>query len=387
MGAIFRYSTIIFILSAFTLVLSTCNSGEDEPTLTKIELVSSGGTRVDLNETISLTVLGFDQFNQSIDVRITLQWSVNNTNASVDQSGNVTGLAVGTVVVTAAADGLQSTITMTVWDSTAPRIEIYVSDAGNFNNPPWKILRYDEDGQNPEVYINSNLGWPQDIVFLEDDNVVLVSNLNTGVIAKYNSSNGAFIGAFASGIGGPTRMKIGKDGLLYVLQWSGNGRVLRYQLDGTLVGEFTSVPVNESIGLDWDTGGNLYVSSFSGGSGGFVRKFSPSGADLGLFINSNLQGPTNIWFDEVGNLIVNDWQAGVIRKFDSNGVFISNIVTGLSQPEGIELLPNGNFAIGNGGTAAVKVFDTSGNFIKDLVPSGSGGLIRPNAVVLRKVNF
>ena len=131
-------------------------------------------------------------------------------------------------------------------------------------------------------------------------------------------------------------MKIGPDDLLYVLQWQGNGRVRRYQLDGTYMGEFTSVGVNESIGLDWDAAGNLYVSSFNGGTNGYVRKFDTSGDDLGKFIETGLQGPTNIWFDNTGNLFVNDWQGGAVRKFGSDGTFISNFASGLSQVEGVD---------------------------------------------------
>jgi hypothetical protein len=86
--------------------------------------------------------------------------------------------------------------------------EIYVSDANNFS-PPWKILKYDENGENPQTFINTNLAWPQDIVFLEDQHVVLISNLNSGRITKYNSSTGDYIENFATGISGPTRMKIG----------------------------------------------------------------------------------------------------------------------------------------------------------------------------------
>ena len=104
-------------------------------------------------------------------------------------------------------------------------IEIYVSDAGNFASPPWKILKFDENGENPEIFIDTVLAWPQDIVFLEDQQIVLISNLNSGRITKYNSSTGDYIGNFATGIAGPTRMKIGADSLLYVLQWSGNGKV------------------------------------------------------------------------------------------------------------------------------------------------------------------
>ena len=100
----------------------------------------------------------------------------------------------------------------------AQTTEIYVSDAGNFNNPPWQILKFDEDGNNPSVFINTNLNWPQDIVFLEDESAVLISNLGSGCITKHDATTGNFLNNFACNIAGPTRTKIGPDGLLYVLQ-------------------------------------------------------------------------------------------------------------------------------------------------------------------------
>ena len=136
---------------------------------------------------------------------------------------------------------------------------IYVSDAGNYDQPPWQILKFDENGQNGEVFINDHLAWPQDILFLEEDTVVLVSNLNTGQILRFHANTGAYMNVFAGSIGGPTSMKIGDDGLLYVLQWVGNGKVKRYQLDGTFVDDFTETGVVSSIGIHWDTQGNLYV--------------------------------------------------------------------------------------------------------------------------------
>lgn len=262
-------------------------------------------------------------------------------------------------------------------------LEIYVSDAGNFSNPPWKILKFDENGENPEIFIDTVLAWPQDIVFLEDQQVVLVSNLNSGRITKYNSSTGDYIGNFATGIAGPTRMKIGADSLLYVLQWSGNGKVRRYQLNGTFVDEFTSVGVPQSIGLDWDSNGNLYVSSYSGDN---VRRFGPSGNDLGLFVTSNLAGPTNIWFDANGDLLVSDYDGTAVKRFNSNGVFQNNFATGLSQSEGVDFFPNGNILIGNGATHSVKMFDSNGVYIEEFIPNGSAGLMTPNAVVIRKSN-
>ena len=79
----------------------------------------------------------------------------------------------------------------------AQTFNIYVSDANNFG-PPNKILKYDQNGENPEVFIDSNLNWPQDILFLEDQGVVLISNLNSGLITKYNATTGDFIENFAT---------------------------------------------------------------------------------------------------------------------------------------------------------------------------------------------
>jgi hypothetical protein len=259
--------------------------------------------------------------------------------------------------------------------------EIYVSDAGNFNNPPWQILKFDENGENPEVFIDSNLAWPQDIIFLDDQGLVLISNLNTNQITKYNLASGGYLGNFATGISGPTRMKIGDDSLLYVLQWSGDGKVRRYQLNGTFVDDFTSVGVSQSIGIDWDSTGNLYVSSFNGNN---VRKFDSNGNDMGLFINSNLQGPTNIWFDDNGDLLVLNWSGTTVKRFDSAGNYLGDFITGLFHCEGVDVFPNGNILIGNGGTSSVKLFDSNGNYLEDFIASGAGNLLTPNAVVIRQ---
>ncbi|MEP0985724.1 hypothetical protein [Ekhidna sp.] len=383
-----KLSSQLFILFLALLTAPTSGCGSDDsretPTLTQLNISSSNGNRLDIvsDETTVLTVVGQDQSGNSIGINSSIEWSVNNSNVSIDADGKVSALAVGASVITAAAEGLETTFDISVWDSSAPRTDIYVSDAGNFDSPPWQILIYDENGANPRVFTNDRVAWPQDILILEDQEVVLVSNLNTGTITKYDINSGDFISNFASGIGGPTRMKIGPDNLLYVLQWSGNGLVKRYELNGTFVDDFTSVGITQSIGLDWDTEGNLYVSSFDGAT---VRKFDSSGSDMGLFISSGLTGPTNIWF-AADDLIVNDWSGGAIRRYDNSGNFQGNIVSGLSQVEGIAIFDNGNFIIGNGGTASVKMYNSAGNYIKDLVPSGRGGLIKPNAITLRKVN-
>jgi len=260
---------------------------------------------------------------------------------------------------------------------------LYISDAGNYNLPPWQILRFNEDGSNGDVFISSlspHLEWPQDILFLERDTVMLVSNLNSGEIVRFNANTGAYMDVFASGIGGPTRMKIGKDSLLYVLQWSGNRKVWRYRLDGTFVDQFTATGVETSIGLAWDEEDNLYVSSYNGK---FVKKFSPTGADLGKIISTNLDGPTNIWFDGNGDFLVNDYNGGAIKRFGSDGTYKGVFISGVPLCEGVGFRSNGNLMVGSGGTSSVNEYNPAGALVNNLVPSGTLGLLTPNAVVLR----
>jgi len=271
-----------------------------------------------------------------------------------------------------------ATVSMTAQDPY-----IYVSDAGNFNNGPYKIVQFDPDGENPLDYITTELGWPQDIVFLETEDRVLVSNLSTGRITKYNSSTGAYVEDFATVAGGPTRMKIGADGYLYVLQWSNtNNKVLRFALDGTPMGEYTDSGVVQSIGIDWDNVGNLYVSSFAGGT---ITKFDDNGMGTGVFINTNLSGPTNCEIED-GVMYVLDWNDGKCVRFDAaTGLFIDDFITTLTNPEGIAFHPNGTILIGDNGTNSVRAFDSNGNDLGDF--TNGGNMLTPNAVVLRDAIF
>jgi len=258
--------------------------------------------------------------------------------------------------------------------------QVYVSDTPNFGLPPWQILMYDRDGRNPEIFIDQHLDWPHDILFLEEAGTVLVSNFNSGRVERFDAETGQHIDTFASGIPGPTRMKIGPDGLLYVLSASANARVKRYQLDGAFVDDFTNLGLPRCLGLAWDDRGYLYVSSYDLQ---IVRLFDRDGIDRGNFVSTNLNGPANIWFDASGDLLVLDYDAGVVARFDQEGRYQGDFIQGLAQAEGVDFLPDGTILIGNGGTSAVKSFTAEGAFVEDFVTSGLGGLSQPSAVVVR----
>jgi hypothetical protein len=123
------------------------------------------------------------------------------------------------------------------------------------------------------------------------------------------------------------------------------------------------------------------VSSYDGQ---LVRKFNTSGLDQGNFVSSNLGAPTNIWFQANGDLMVSDYNVGAVRAFASNGAYKGDYIVGLTEPEGVAFLPNGNLLLGNGGTGSVEMFSPLGFYLGALTTSHSGGLIRPNAIVVRQ---
>lgn len=380
-----KFLTICFCL----LLISGCNEdGMTGPVLDRLIITSSNGSRLDIAQVNStqLSISGRDASNNEVNITGSVVWEVNNSNAAVNQNGLVELLSVGPVTVVASVGEVKAGFELSIWNSQLPRTEIFVSDAGPNYQAPWQILRAFEDGSHFEVFTSQNLNWPQDIIILEEEGLALISNLSGNNITQYDLKDGRFKGVFASGISGPTRMEFGPDQLLYVLPWQGDGLVRRFEQDGTALGPFTDIAIPQSIGMAWDADGNLYVSSYSDGNGSsFVHRFDPEGKDLGVFIGSNIQGATDIWF-EGEDLLVNDYPQGIVKRFDSSGQFLGNFITGLNLNEGIDHLLNGNILIGNGGSKAVKMYTPEGEFVKDVVPAGTLNLALPNAVTVREVN-
>ncbi|MEZ4858630.1 MAG: T9SS type A sorting domain-containing protein [Flavobacteriaceae bacterium] len=283
-------------------------------------------------------------------------------------------------------------LTVSVTSLGQPSHYIYVSDAGNFTISTSQILRYDLDGSNPQTFISSdtfitnNIGWPQDILFLENQGIVLVSCLIGNKITIHDANNGDYLGDFAAVAGGPTRMKIGPDEKIYVVQWSTtDNKVLRFEQDGTPLGEYTDIGVPRSVGLDFDGAGNMYVGSYGGNT---VTKFDSAGISQGVLINTELSGPTNVMIEQGGTLLVLNWNGGNIKRFNASGVFMETFTTAVTQPEGITTHPvSSNYVVGNGGSAQIDEFAPNGTFVGTIVSSGLGGLIQPNAVVIRDASL
>ncbi len=265
---------------------------------------------------------------------------------------------------------------------------VYVSD--RLDNA---VNKYELNGDFIEVFIEADAGGisnPQDMVFLPNG-TVLLTGLGNENIKQYNGQTGAYLGEYSSGyaLQGPTRMELRPDGFIYVLQWTPNYKVIRFNLDGTFESEYTDTGVVQSIGVAWDPSENLYVSSYGGGNNGTVTNFDSSGNEIGTFIDSSvLQGPTNIWFhpNGSGNLLVLDFNGNRLSQFDPSGTFIDHPIINIINPEGFAYLPNGNLLICERGADLVSEFDVNLNYVERW-DDPSGSLSRPNFIKVLDPNF
>lgn len=261
--------------------------------------------------------------------------------------------------------------------SANAQYEVYVTTGNGLATS--SVKKFDPNGNYLGDFISpgaSPLNWPQDIVFIDNGAVALVSGLNNNAIFRFDGTTGALIDTFATNISGPTRMKIGPDGYLYALEWSGDAHVFRYDLTGNFIDTFTNIGGNGSIGLDWDTTGNLYVSSYYGNK---VDRYDPSGNYMDTPISSGLSGPTTIWFDAAGDLFICNWNGNLMKRFDASFTEQPSNFGTISKPEGYTSLPNGDILLGSGGTSSsIRRYDSQRNFL-DTFASGNG-LANPNAL-------
>ena len=269
------------------------------------------------------------------------------------------------------------------------QLEYYAS-----NRAVNSINKYDETGAFVEEIIEENAGGlasPQDIVFYPDG-FMLVSSSNSNNILRYDRETGDFVDVWNQDpVFMPTKMSIGPDNLLYVTQWGQTpvtSRILKFNLDGTLNSPLnTVIPTPLGLGHVWDDEDNFYVAFFGIGVGnGSVHKFDPDGNSLGTFIdNTFLLNPTYIWWDTNGDMMVQDFNAGKVLRYDSDGNYIEDHIIGLANPEGFAHLPNGNLLVVERTNNEISEFDPAGNYLGQW---DSGAVLNdPNLLVMRDPNL
>lgn len=263
---------------------------------------------------------------------------------------------------------------------------VFVSSRGNSS-----VKTFDLDGNYLGNFVAPGYGGlsgTEDILF-HPDGRILVSGFQNTAIKSYDGENGIYLGDFSSGysLATPSKMSIGPDSLIYVTQWgTTQNKVVRFDLEGNFVDEFTSVGVPNGLGHIWDADGDFYIAQYGNGGNGIIKRFDPDGKDLGTFINSAiLQGPTNIWWGPGGDMYITDWTVGNVLRYSSSGSYKGVWAAGMVNPEGVATLPNGDILIGDWGVDAVHQFDSLGTSLGNF--NTAGGLSDPNSVRLREMGI
>jgi hypothetical protein len=232
---------------------------------------------------------------------------------------------------------------------------------------------------------SGGLNTTQDLLYLSDS-ILLVTGLGNTAIKKYNGKTGEYLGDFSAGytLQKPTKMSIGPDNKIYVSQWGQvQNKVVRFNMDGSFVDEFTSTGISNALDHVWDSNKNMYVAGYGSGNNGKIYKFDSLGNSLGIFINTgSIKGPSGLWLDSAANFYVADWTIGKVIKFDSQGQFIADYITGLANVEGFVFDPDNNLLLCDWTLNKVNKYDSLGNFIS--VFTSSGGLSSPNSAAIRR---
>lgn len=258
------------------------------------------------------------------------------------------------------------------------------------------VLKFTLEGEFVLEFVQSGSGGlrsPQEVLFHPEDGSLLVTGFNNTRIKRYDGETGSYLGDFSRGynLSLPTKMIIGDDNLLYVTQWGRTqNKIVRFDLDGNFIDEWSKINVPEGCGMAWDQEGNLYVTTWSNGQDngnvGFVRKFDSEGNHLGIVVSTaNVQGPVGIWIDEAGDLFVIDWTFGGVKQFDSNGNFKRNFIRGMGRTEGNGIGPDGKYYLCDWQRNRVNRYNADGSFDKILVTQRlnvpNGFAFEPSAVV------
>ena len=203
---------------------------------------------------------------------------------------------------------------------------------------------YVADGGNVDTYSTSGvagISWSSpgaSGITVDDSGNVWVSS-STGVVTEYDGS-GAVLNTFGSGsLTSPQGIDV-SGGKLFVADSS---KIFRFATAAPAAPE-TSWAVSSVTGVTVN-GGTLYAAA-----GNSVRAFTTDGAAGASWAATGSYG---IAQDASGNLWVSSTTSALVREFNSAGVLLGTVGTGLSTPRGVAIAGAKLFVADNG---AGKVF-------------------------------
>ncbi|MCP4703526.1 MAG: hypothetical protein GY865_02865 [candidate division Zixibacteria bacterium] len=142
------------------------------------------------------------------------------------------------------------------------------------------------------------------------------TDVATGLIHKLNMEDGTF-STIASGLFRPNGILYdsANNYLMYV-RFDVNSPIRSLSLDGSSGSQLAATPFSNLDGITMDNDRNVYISSFGylGQGSNAVYRYNRDFSEPPILIASGLNGPADIYFDKVNNILVipNFWASEVI---------------------------------------------------------------------------
>lgn len=228
-----------------------------------------------------------------------------------------------------------------------PDSSLYVSNQTSVFSPgaPDSIVKVDPTSGDVTPFITLASGYvPAGLRFGPDGNLYVSRNgglaaaPGTGTVDRYDGTTGQFLASVVTNLTQPSGLVFDAAGNLYVSNFGG-ASIVRF--DGTNASTFASAGSTMMLagpsGLQFGPDGKLYVVDLLLGA---LRRYDPTDASIDGLIpvggQLNLQYPSDLLFDRLGNLLVADLgpsqmdPEGNIKAFDPvTGDYRSDFATKL----------------------------------------------------------
>jgi hypothetical protein len=166
---------------------------------------------------------------------------------------------------------------------------------------------------------------------------------------------------------------------ILLVSYQASDLIEAYSTNANDLGAFANIPSGTSTGLNGPTGmaadafGNIYVANSFDGT---IEKYSPTGADLGVFANSEQFNdyPYPMSFGNNGNLYVADFQASLIEFYSASGASLGSFPSvqpySPDSPSGIAIDAGGDVYVANSLSPYVWKYSSLGTNLGQFIYTG-----------------